>query len=426
MRTDDFLYQYGIHPDNVSQRAVTAAFSADMSTGLSGLPSSLKMLPSFLSPGGDLMEGETALAVDVGGTALKIALTQVIGGTIEIITSDVSPVPGHMEEMTIETFFAQLAERLLPFIRQCSRVGISFAHAVAIAPDWDGRLISFSKEMKISGGEGLSIGRALSDQLQMAGVTAPKKFVVLNDATAVYLGGLTYLPETCQAPTAALVLGTGINISYVETAERIFKLPGTCRPAAMVINTEAGGFDKLPLGSIDSAFLQTTDVPTSHVFEKLTGGRYLGPLVLFALKKAAEEGLLSKTAASSIRKAAQLTTPELSALLEKGGGLPNGKFLDDNDKAVIRAVAEAYVSRAAKLAAAAVAAVLDQTRAGEIADRPAVVIAEGSTFLKLYSFRQKFETALKENCLGGYPISVFTRENAAILGAAQAAMTAEK
>ena len=61
-----------------------------MKAGLEGKASSLLMIPTVRRLPA---EGDTAVAVDIGGTNLRIALTQVHCGAIEILEADESPVP---------------------------------------------------------------------------------------------------------------------------------------------------------------------------------------------------------------------------------------------------------------------------------------------------------------------------------------------
>ena len=338
---------------------------------------------------------------------------------------DVSPVPGSREELTKEAFLSQIAERLAPFTGASDTVGVCFSHSAEILPNRDGRLRSFSKEIRVTGASGMEICRELKKTLDAMGVESMRKFVLLNDTAAVLLSGgsRTNLPRLGQI---GFVLGTGMNISYVERTSAIGRARGLFSGATMVVNTEAGGFDKLPFGPLDTAFFETTADPREHRLEKITAGRYLGELILLTLKRAAKDGLLSEGAAESIWSVTTLPTPETSDFLSGSGrgGTLAGLCRTDGDRTVVSAVIDRVYDRAAKLSAAAIAAVLDKTDAGIASGRPARVTAEGSTFYKLHSFREKFDQYVEEEIVrkDGRRLEIVSADNAAILGTALAAM----
>ena len=186
---DKFLRQHGLHPDDVRSGEFKESYLSEMKAGLDGRSSSLLMLPAYLPAGIKAQEGETAVAVDVGGTNLKIAALRFYDGCFNILASDVSPVPGQSGEISREAFFGEIARRLLPFAGAASRIGICFSHAAEILPELDGRLISFSKEIRVRDAGGVRIGRELSGQLAALGMREPKTYTLINDSAAVLMGG---------------------------------------------------------------------------------------------------------------------------------------------------------------------------------------------------------------------------------------------
>ena len=425
-KADEFLRRQGLHPDCAGFDGVRSAFLAEMRAGLDGRASSLRMIPTYLSPKGAAPDNATALAVDIGGTNLRLALVKASGSGLEIVGTDISPVPGTRGELTKEEFLAQVAGRMLPFAGAADRVGVCFSHAAEILPNRDGRLDAFSKEVRVTGAVGMEICRELSGALRQLGDDTTKKFVLLNDTAAVLLSGAGRPGAACDGQVG-FVLGTGINISYVEGASCIRKAAGRFAGDAMIVNTEAGGFDMRAFGALDASFFDTTADPAEHRLEKIISGRYLGELILFALKQAAREGLLDTGTAERLRALNSLPTPETSAFLSDGRGALSELCGTDGDRAFVSAVIDRIYDRAAKLSAAALAAVLQQTDAGRAAGRPACVTAEGSTFYKLHSFREKFGGYVREHIIedDGRRLELVSVENATILGTALAAMTQE-
>ena len=418
-----FLRRHGLHPDCADFDGVRDAFLAEMRAGLEGRPSTLEMIPTYLSPKVAAPDSAAALVADIGGTNLRLALVRASGGRLELAGMDVSPVPGTRGTLTKEEFLAQVARRMLPFAEATDRVGVCFSHSAEILPNRDGRLNAFSKEVRVTGAAGMEICRELAETLRRLGAGNLRHFVLLNDTAAVLLSGADRPGTDCDGQLG-FVLGTGMNISYAERAARVRRAAGLFPMDTMVVNTEAGGFGKLPFSDLDAAFFETTADPAEHRLEKLTAGRYLGELVLFALRRAVDEGLLSAGAAEAVLSLPALSTPETSAFLSDGSGALRALRRTVDDAAAVAAVIDGVYGRAAKLSAAAVAAVLRQTDAGRDG-QPACVVAEGSTFYRLHSFREKFDGYVREHITGGdgRRLELISVENATILGTALAAMT---
>jgi hexokinase len=415
-----------MHPDCIDFEDCRNAFISDMKDGLEGKHSSLLMIPSYLSVDGQAAEGDTAIAVDIGGTNLRIALTQFRNGSIHVLESVESPVPGLKNAITKAAFFNEIADRLRPVIEKSSRIGVCFSHAAEILPDRDGRLISFSKEITVLGAEGMEITKELSKTLFDRGHREKKSYVLLNDTTAVLLGGAAISAGQAYDCYIGFVLGTGKNLCYVEKTAEIKKLGGAYPFDTMIVNTESGYFTRVFTGVIDRELDSITANPGTHTLEKMTSGRYLGQLILLTLQKAASEGLLSAGAGASVLTLGDLQLADISGFL---AGMHGKNTLSDlcktvDDREVLYTVAAKLIERAAKLSVMSIAAVMEKTDKGRRPESPVCIVAEGSTFHKLFSFKEHF---------GGYVqryinekqkryCQVEQVENATLLGSSFAAL----
>jgi hexokinase len=419
LKAEEMLRSAGMHPDDTDIGRMRETFVAEMKSGLGGRPSSLHMLPTYLTAEGQPSDGDTAIAVDIGGTNLRVALTEMKDGQLTVVESAVSPVPGLKEEISKDEFFHDIADKLLPQIGRSQRVGVCFSHAAEILPNRDGRLVSFSKEIKVKDAAGMEICRGLSAKLMELGVQEEKRFVLLNDTAAVLFGGMGMNSHKCA--DIGLVLGTGMNIGYVEKTEQIGKLRGGYNSDAMLVNIEAGCFDKLPFGEFDRALDAQTDNPGDHLLEKMTGGVYLGVLIGAALRRAGDTGLLSAGCAEAVSQLGTVLLADASAFLA-GQDNPLLKLcITADDRDVVYTVIDRLVARAAKLIASAIAAVMDQTGAGIHLDTPAVIAAEGSTFYKLYSFKDRFLSYLT-GCHPNRYFQIASADNATLIGTGYAAL----
>jgi hexokinase len=423
---DGFLREQGMHPDSIDIIQSTQAFIGEMKAGLEGRPSSLMMLPSYLTTEGAVADDENVIAVDMGGTNLRVALCRFVGGKMQLLGGSVSPMPGSKESIGKDVFFQQIAEKILPYTDQSGRIGVCFSHSAEILPNRDGRLLAFSKEISVSDSEGAEICAELSKKLRENGCLDAKSFLLLNDTTAVLLGGLAGAGREACHGMIGFVLGTGMNMSYIEQTQLVKKLKSPFDKSTMIINTESGCFSRLPFGAIDLEFDGTTVNPGDHLFEKMASGRYLGPLILLTFKKAASEGLFSPEAAERIHHTDMLNLSEVTNFLSdiRGDNILAQCCKDQQEREILFVIADRLIERAAKLSVSTIAAVIEKTCIGHSADKPARVIAEGSTFYNLFSFKEKFHQYIRSyiNLKQGRHCRVEAVEQATILGTSLAAL----
>ena len=75
-RARSFLHRHGMEPADFDLQAGLEEFLQEMRRGLSGEPSSLEMIPTYIELAASLPIGEPVIAVDAGGTNLRIALVR--------------------------------------------------------------------------------------------------------------------------------------------------------------------------------------------------------------------------------------------------------------------------------------------------------------------------------------------------------------
>ena len=92
----------------------------EMQRGLDGEDSSLLMLPSFVNTAGTVRRERPVVAVDAGGTNLRIALIEFDASGKCCFLSDIKRIkmPGVGEKIDAETFFDRLSGWLLPYMEK--------------------------------------------------------------------------------------------------------------------------------------------------------------------------------------------------------------------------------------------------------------------------------------------------------------------
>jgi hexokinase len=399
-----------------------------MDRGLAGLPSSLRMIPTFIDADPDVAPGEPVIAVDAGGTNLRVAVVRFgEDGAPHVSEFAKLPMPGHEREITADEFFAVLADCLRGMLQHSGRIGFSFSYPAEIQPNKDGRIIGLWKELKVKDAAGRLVGEGLEAALRERGVVRAPRVVVLNDTVGALLAGRTVHGARRYSAHIGFVLGTGTNCSYVESNERITRRRDLKRGARQVINLESGAFSRIPRGAIDLAFDAGTSDPGVYVLEKAVSGAYLGGLCRHILKAAVEAGVLSCGAGDAIRRQG-LETRELEAFLEDEPGqsalydeLLVRPTADDAPRA--RELVDLTVERAAKLAAVSMAAVLSKSGGGGASQAPVCVTVEGSTFYGIRSFKRRVTSWVDAILERRVRYEIAAVENAALIGAAACGLT---
>ena len=129
-----------------------------------------------------------------------------------------------------------------------------------------------------------------------------------------------------------------VKRSYIEKNSNISKLNELDQNHRQAINTESGQFNLFEGGILDLAFIATTDKPAEGRLEKMVSGAYQGPLALFVLKKAADDGLFSDKLRTGILDLTKLEPAIMDGFLNYPRDIinPLGKLCGtDSDRTIL-------------------------------------------------------------------------------------------
>lgn len=390
-RTHCFLRRHGMHPDLLDMPAELAEFRADMERGLTGasVPNGCQMLPAFVSPGRRPPAGEKVLTLDAGGTNLRAALVSFSEDGPRIEGLRTRPLPGLGTPISKADFLREIAEFSAPLAEASDRLGFCFSYPAEILPNGDGKVIRFTKEIRVNGSEGMLVCRELLDTFVSLGIKAPTVHALVNDTVAAMLGGYAQYPAPCDG-MLCLILGTGTNICYLASVAHITRpIPGWSFPS-MVINMESGTYSGFPQGTFDREVDAASASPGSYGNEKMVGGVYQGEVLRRTLIGAAEE-LFSPGFAGRLAAAGNLTAADLSAFLDapQEDHVLSSLCVTDEDRAAMEVIVRCLLERAAKLVVLALAGPMEAEDMGKTA--PALIVAEGSTFWKNRTLHRMIE-----------------------------------
>ena len=427
-RARGFLHASGMFHAEIDALRCTEEFREEMEAGLCGRPSSLRMIPTFIEADRDIPVGEPVIAMDAGGTNLRIALVEFDAeGEPHISAFERHRMPGLDGEIPADAFFEVLAGHVRKVAARSGRVGLSFSYPAEILPTRDGRIVGLSKELRVAGVVGQLVGERLNAALRASGAGGDLKFVVLNDTVGALLAGRAAHGARRYSRYVGFVLGTGLNCAYVEANDRVRKRSDLPAGGRQIINVESGAYARVPRGAVDLAMDAASAEPGHYALEKTISGAYLGTLCLRTFQAAAEEGLFSEGARECLRTWPRLETPELEPFLGGQAGAPLHAALRRSgtaaDMATASALADLLLERAAKLCAVNMSAALLHGVCTGQADAPACITVDGSTFYRLRGYRERI-TAWVDRILGDrLRYEVVSVESAALIGAAVGGIT---
>lgn len=235
-----------------------------------------------------------------------------------------------------------------------------------------------------------------------------KVSALVNDTVGTLLSNAYNKPATL----AGLILGTGANGAYIEKFDKITKWKGPKATAdEMIINMEFGAFDNerkiLPLTRFDNKLDRESINPHAQLYEKMISGMYLGEITRNVLTDMIDRELLLKRDENTslawskdISRHWSFETAFMSNIeSDNSTDYENTKeILDTNlnlhdvtttEAGFIKKICELVGKRAARLAAASIAAIV--MHCGVDAEGCDIGI-DGS----LYEFYPSFESRMYE------------------------------
>jgi hexokinase len=439
----DFARYYGFHYDTVNPQSLVKEVLIEMERGLSGLPSSLPMLPSYLCPITRLPPGKTVLALDAGGTNLRTSLMRFTeSGSVVTEGTNKIPMPGTCGQVSEGQFFKQIAEAALPLLKQTKveGIGFTFSYAMDITSDADGILLSFSKEVDAPDVIGKSIGNGLRKALAEKGFVYDGPIVLLNDTAATLLSGFLSIPADGEAvksnndfgviggPVIGFILGTGFNTAYPESL--IPKINFNSPASPQIVVCETGNFNVRCRGQLDKEYDNTTKNPGSYALEKAAAGAYLGPLTLYILKQAIRDKIIYFNKSDELLAMPQLETRYLNefthAPLAAQGPLGSLFSPDETDAlASVQYITSIVTERGALFSAAVLAATIERMNPDCLPYSPVRIAVEGTTYMIYKGMRRSLEAWLHRMLYAGKPCPYIIQpvEQASLFGAAVAALS---
>ncbi|PKM55669.1 MAG: hypothetical protein CVV00_03070 [Firmicutes bacterium HGW-Firmicutes-5] len=408
-KAQDFLHKNNLKYEYIDFEMEIMRFIGQMELGLrsnDGLP----MVPTYVSGQLRPRQGGKAIAVDVGGTNLSVALLECDYLTTRIIDIFKEPSMGKVAPVTFDVFINNIASKIEPFLKHSKIISFSFSHEVIHTNAMDGQISFISKEISITDYE----DRLLADSLKKAikkRTDIDVNVVLINDTVGV-AGSMLQHGDAFQN-YLGIVMGTGVNACYIEQCKSIKKIDDA-KTETMFINVESGAYIPLIVSEIDKAFDATTLLPKTAILEKMVSGEYFGKLYYFLIQMACKEALFSDYFIKNFERHEPLDTKDMSIFYQDQSSGTYAKLCGDNDDVeLLYFFASCLIKRAAALISIKIIAIARKIYEPKMA--PICVIVEGSTFYGIKGFRDmvlKFIELHKKDM----DLQLMSLDNAALKG----------
>ncbi|CAD6921572.1 unnamed protein product [Tilletia controversa] len=270
------LFDYGLNYDN-----------ADMA-----------MIPSFVTGLPNGSEKGTYLALDLGGTNLRVCKIELLGDGKFELDQQKFKVSNELKTGPVADLFGYMAESVGVFLKSTGALpgqsdeplsmGFTFSFPVQQSSLDSGTLLQWTKGFSCPDAVGHDVVKLLQNSLDSQKRRVRVRALV-NDTVGALL---TSSYQTGGKTLMGAIFGTGTNAAIVSEIERVGKISigkdgkvggvGKDHPTHMLINTEWGAFDQkgssLPSTMFDNFVDRLAIRQRHHRFEKMISGMYLGEI----------------------------------------------------------------------------------------------------------------------------------------------------
>lgn len=392
------------------------------------------MIPSYIQQIPNGTEKGTFLALDLGGTNLRVCEVTLLGESKWTMKQQKYKVSDALKVGDVTQLFDYIAGSVDHFLTEIGtdasedeklHLGFTFSFPVLQTALAAGTLINWTKGFECSNAVGQDIVQLLQDALDRKHIHV-RCSALVNDTCGTLMAA-AYERGDCLCGG---IFGTGTNGAYVEEVSKITKMGYQAeeleknRKAGldkMVVNTEWGAFDNertvMPFTIFDSRVDRISINPRKQAYEKMISGMYLGEVTRNVLLHLVDSQVLFKGYSSkALNRHYGLDTAVMSAL--EAPSIPNSKesgdatshvrdvihsqlgiaqaLIGDADCIAAARVSEIVGTRGCRLSACAIAATVRQT-GNDKPDGDKVIFGLDGSLVEFYPrFEQRIRDALIE------------------------------
>ncbi|GKT79702.1 glucokinase [Colletotrichum tofieldiae] len=392
-------------------RRATFHFLKQLNEGLRQDGTSMCQIPSFVTNLPNGSEKGVCMAIDLGGTNLRVCSVELNGDSTYSLTQSKAVIPRHlMTASTYKALFRFIALQTKDFLekhhasdldtwarvlkddsvteearkKHCKSLGFTFSFTFDQHAIDKGTLLYWTKSFDIADAVGRDPCAMLQEALDEQQL--PLLVTALANDTVGTLAARAYTSPGQSSNVVGAIFGTGTNGAYMERISRITKLHSRkvfrdSEPDAMMaLNTEWGGFDNklevLPTTKYDRELDRDSVNPDDQHFEKRISGMYLGEilrrilvdlmqsqpgLLQLQIPKSSSLHIPDSIDSSLLSSVAKDNTMELEHARREISKVLAATQVSMNDAKAIKILSEAIGRRSARLSSVAIAGVALQS-----------------------------------------------------------------
>ncbi|KAF8534545.1 hypothetical protein BDD12DRAFT_409058 [Trichophaea hybrida] len=255
-------------------------------------PVGATMLPSYTHTLPRGTETGTTLAVDLGGSTLRVVVVRFSAEGKEVVRRKQWRVNEDVKTLQGGEFFDWVAERVADVVgeEEVMGCGLTWSFPIVQTSEGSGDIQKMGKGFKIHEGIiGEDLRTHFEDALRRRNLNNLRLTYLLNDTVATLLSHAYDNPQTC----ISLICGTGINAALLLPVDALHPQKFGVRPREwfeaaekVLVNTECsmlGGEGIFPLTNADMLLDEQAEAPGFQPFEQLTSGQYLGEVARLTL-----------------------------------------------------------------------------------------------------------------------------------------------
>ncbi|KIY45936.1 hypothetical protein FISHEDRAFT_66712 [Fistulina hepatica ATCC 64428] len=413
---DDLTVQFTL--DDEILVSIATQFLVEFKAGLEKYNQPMAMIPTFVTGVPDGTEQGTFLALDLGGTNLRVCEVKLNGDRTFSLKQQKYKVSETLKTGEARALFDYMADSVDAFLTSTGssgsessiedrgplNLGLTFSFPVEQTALASGKILTWTKGFSAKNAIGNDVVQLLQDAFDRKHMHV-KCVALVNDTVGALLSR-AYAGGGCLL---GAIFGTGTNGAYVEDMNKFHKMANQlvyARGGHMIVNCEWGAFNNtrthLPSTRFDNTVDRVSINSGFQAFEKFISGMYLGEItrnVLVYLVDTAPTSLLfSGKSTKALNEQYGLDTSVMSSVeeawgLDGGDPTPDINAFDEKkltpsvkerlqrvkqvivkdigfkeadvtlrDAAIVRWVSSLVARRAALMSGIAVAAVLIQTR----------------------------------------------------------------
>ncbi|KAI9345737.1 hypothetical protein BD770DRAFT_413947 [Pilaira anomala] len=440
-------------------KAIVEGFKSEYQSGLNTASASglATMIPSFVTTLPTGKERGTYLALDLGGSTLRVSAVELLGNCNVKVTEIRRHIAPHdpLRTSGAITFFDWIADAIAELIKKIDHdtkhtedplsLGVCWSFPIDQTSVSAGKILRMGKGFTIEGVEGYDLSTLFLEAFRRKDINV-KVTALLNDTVGTLVAHAYINPDA----RVGFIYGTGVNAAYPERVNRMVKLNDQQKHypegTTMLVNTEIDIFGSdayLPLNKFDRILDANHSQPNFQLYEKMMSGACLGELVRLAALELIEQsslfsGFIPKEFAipmefgtsiiSKIESHLQDPTETRFDHLKEIFSFDNGYTVTLEDLNTFTELCQIVSNRAARLAAAAMASLIEQQSDLLNSTRPIVLGVNGSTYEKYPNMHDRILRSLV-TWFGpeiGKRIRLELAKDGGSIGGALIAMLAEK